>query len=98
MYQDLRAKRGAIGKEIVGGIMARFDTGFRGRLSGGFFVGFNLGSSGGLRIEDRQSDGGIDAGFNSGFDNGFFGGSDERFDGRRRFDGIRLEMFRLGFG
>jgi hypothetical protein len=62
-------------------------------------------NSGGLRIEDGQSDGGIDTGFNSGFhngffgdfDNGFFGGSDEGFDSTRRFDGIRLETFRLGF-
>jgi hypothetical protein len=67
-------------------------------------------NSGGLRIEDGQSDGGIDTGFDNGFfgdfdsglngdfDNGFFRGSDEGFDGSRRFDGIRLEAFRLGFG
>jgi hypothetical protein len=90
----------------------RFDKGH----CGGFFVGFNPGSSGGLRIEDGQSDRGIDAGFNSGFDNGFLGdfdsglngdfdngsfwGSDEGFDGRRCFDGVRLETFtfKLGFG
>jgi hypothetical protein len=88
----------------------RFDKGHWCR----FFVGFNPGSSGGLRIEDRQSDGGIDAGFNSGFDNGFlgdfdsglngdfdnrfFGGSDEGFDGRRCFDRIRLETFRFKLG
>ena len=78
-YRDLWAKCGTIGKSIVREINIGFNTGGH---RGGFFVGFNERSSGGLRIEDGQPDGGIDAGFNGGFDNGFFEGSNEGFDGR----------------